>query len=229
MSSTELSLHEQLVLLALEPSSLPGPFKSKSKYVDIGVAGAILLLLVRGGRVTFQRGSFHVRGQLAVGDSEVDELLKDLESKADPFRAQSIGRWLRRAARAKPQDAAISGLVSRKVLARKNGKLFLLQSEAREEVLQRVRQAIRGEERANQDTAALASLAHAAMCLSKREFSNELKRHRKQLNALGEQTGPVIPAVRAAVSDRKFKASLLQVLGALFGILVTLALRYCSS
>ena len=140
VSPTELSLHEKLFLLAQEPSSLPGPFKSKSRYVNIGVAGAILLLLVRGGRVTFQRGSFHVRGQLAVGDSEVDELLKDLESKAEPFRAQRIGRWLRRAARAKPQDAVISGLVSRKVLARKKGKLFLLQSEAREEVVQRVRQ-----------------------------------------------------------------------------------------
>ena len=226
MSPTELSLHEKLFLLAQEPSSLPGPFKSKSKYVNIGVAGAILLLLVRGGRVTFQRGSFHVRGQLAVGDSEVDELLKDLESKADPFRAQRIGRWLRRAARAKPQDAVISGLVSRKVLARKKGKLFLLQSEAREEVVQRVRQAIRGEERASQDTAALASLAHAAMCLSHREFRNELKRHKSQLNALGKLAGPVVPAVQTAVSERKFKTSMLQLLGALLGILVTLALRY---
>lgn len=209
MSSTDLTLYEQLVLLALESTSAEYPVTIKKKYLEIGVAGAILLLLLRSGRVTFQRGGFQVRGQLSVGDREVDDVLKDLENKADPFKPLRIGKWLKRAAKPTLQNAVVSGLVNKKILARKKNRLFIVTPEARDEIVQRLSAAIREKERADEQTAALASLAHATMCLDKMEFSDELKNHKKQLNALGEQTGPVIPAVRTAVAERKLINSVL--------------------
>ena len=228
-SRRELTLYEQLVLVAGDTSRGPGDFRTKSKHLDLGVAGAVLFLLLRGGRVTFQRGRFHVRGQLSLGDGELDKLLMNLMNKADPFKAMRANKWLRRAARAKPQDTVISGLIAKGFLAREDRKLTLLRPEAREEIVERLRAAVQDQERADEKTAALAGLAYAAQCLGKREFRDELKRQKTHLNAFGKHTGPVIPAVRAAVADRKFRASLLQGLLAALGIVVTLFFRYCSS
>ncbi len=226
MSRIELSLHEQLVLLAIDTTYGPIDLRITAKFLDIGVAGAILLLLLRRGRVTFQRDSFSVRGQLSVGDSEVDELLKGLENKADPFKPMRINKWLQRAARAQLQNAVISGLVVKGIIARKKRRFSILKPEVREEIVRRLRGAIREQERADEKTAALASLAHASMCLHKREFGDEMKRYKTQLNALGKQTGPVIPAVHTAVSNKKFQSSLQQVLFWLIGTLVALLMRY---
>lgn len=228
-SRTELTLYEQLVLVAGDASRGPGDFRLKSRHLDLGVAGAVLFLLSRSGLVTFQRGRFHVRGQLSLGDSELDTLLMKLTNKADPFKAMRANKWLRRAARVKPQETVISGLIAKGFLAREDRQLSLPRPEAREEIVERLRAAVQDRERADEKTAALAGLAHAAQCLGKREFRDELKGHKTHLNALGKQTGPVVPAVRAAVSDRKFRASLQQVLVAASGIVVTLFFRYCSS
>ena len=229
-SGNDLTLYEQLVLLALVPTSIQEPLRMEKKYLDIGVSGAILILLLRSGRVTFQRGGFEVRGQLSVGGKEVDELLKGLENKADPFSPLRLGKWLRRTARAKPQNAVISGLVIKGVLARKKRKLFILKPELREEIVQRLSEAIRGEVRADDKTAALASLAHATKCLKWLEFSDELKRHKAQLNALGKLSGPVIPAVRTAVAERKLVTSINNVVGYATSAAVALLLaRACSS
>ena len=230
MSRTDLTLYEQLVLLALESTSAEYPLTIKKKYLEIGVAGAILLLLLRSGRVTFQRGGFQVRGQLSVGDREVDDVLKGLENKADPFKPLRIGKWLRRAARPKLRKAVVSGLVNKKILATKKSKLFILTPEAREEIVHRLSAAIREKERADEHTAALASLAHGTMCLDKMEFSDELKNYKKQLNALGEQTGPIIPAVRTAVAERKLINSIINGSALVTSSVTALLLaRACSS
>ena len=229
-SGNDLTLYEQLVLLALVPTSIQEPLRMEKKYLDIGVSGAILILLLRSGRVTFQRGGFEVRGQLSVGGKEVDELLKGLENKADPFRPLRLGKWLRRAARARPQNAVISGLVIKGVLARKKSNLFILQPEMREEIVKRLSEAIRDKQRADEKTAALAGLAHATKCLKRSEFGEELKRCTAQLNALGRQSGPVIPAVRTAVAQRKLVTSIASAVGSAAGAGVTVALlRACSS
>lgn len=230
MSRTDLTLYEQLVLLALESTGAENLVTTGKKPLEIGLAGAILFLLMRSGRVTFQRGGFQVRGQLSVGDGEVDEFLKGLENKADPFKPLRIGKWLQRAAKPKLQNAVVSGLVNRKILARKKSKLFIRSPEAREEIVQRVSAAIREKERADEQTAALASLAHASMCLDKLEFSDELKNYKKQLNALGEQTGPVIPAVRTAVAERKLINSIINGSALVTSSVTALLLaRACSS
>ncbi|MDE0128242.1 MAG: GPP34 family phosphoprotein [Gammaproteobacteria bacterium] len=230
MSRTDLTLYEQLVLLALESTGAEYPVTIKKKYLEIGVAGAILFLLVRSGRVTFQRGGYQVRGQLSVGDAEVDDFLKGLENKADPFKPLRIGRWLQRAAKPKLKNAVVSGLVNQKILATKKSKLFIRSPEAREEIVQRLSAAIREKERADEQTAALASLAHATMCLDKLEFSEELKNCKKQLNALAEQSGPVIPAVRTAVAERKLVNSIINGAALVAGSSAAVLLaRACSS
>lgn len=230
MTHTDLTLYEQLVLIALDLTSAAHPVSIKKKYLEIGVAGAILLLLVRSGRVTFQRSGFQVRGQLSVGDREVDDFLRGLENKADPFKPLRIGKWLQRAAKPKLKNAVVSGLVNKKILSRKKSKLFILKPEAREEIMQRLRAAIRGEERADEQTAALAGLAHATDCLHGLVFRDELKNYKTQLNALGEQSGPVIPAVRTAVAERKLVNSILYGASAVAGpSAAVLLVRACSS
>ena len=230
MSHADLTLYEQLVLLALESTSAEYPVTIKKKYLEIGVAGAILLLLLRSGRVTFQRGGFQVRGQLSVGVREVDDFLKGLENKADPFKPLSIGKWLKRAAKPKLKNAAISGLVDKNILARKKRKLFIRKPELREEIVHRLNEAIRGKEGADEKTAALASLAHAAECLNWLEFSDKPKNHKTRLNELGKQSGPVIPAVRTAVAERKLVNSVLNAIGLVASSSIALLLaRACSS
>lgn len=230
MSSTDLTLYEQLVLLALESASAEYPVTIKKKYLEIGVAGAILLLLLRSGRVTFQRGGFQVRGQLSVGDREVDDFLKGLENKADPFKPLRIGKWLKRAAKPKLNNTAISGLVNKNILARKKRKLLILKPELREEIVHRLNEAIRGKEGADEKTAALASLAHAAECLDWLEFGDKPKNHKTRLNELSKHSGPVIPAVRTAVAKRKLVNSVLNAIGLVASSSIALLFaRACSS
>ena len=225
----ELALHEKLVLLACDTSYGTTDMGFHGKYLGVGVAGAVLFLLLRGGRVTFHRGRFHVRGQFSVGDRELDKALGDLEKKADPFKALRIEKWLLRAAEAELQEAVISGLVEKGILDGKASRYSILNPELREDIVNELRSAILEPQSVNEMTAALAGISNAIGCLRKNEFGDELQNRKMQFHELGRHAGPVIPAVRTAVYEKRLRNSIQYLYIFVAGIAGAFLARYCSS
>ena len=225
----KLSLDEQLVLLALDVSFGPESAKIYSKSLDVGVAGAILFLLLRNGGVTINGNYVNARGPYSLGGGELDVLLKVWQGKVDLFKAHRIGAWILRIAKLQPHLAVIAGLERKGILATRKRKKVLLKPEVREQLVKRLRQVIREGNAADEETAALIGLAHACQCLDEAEFGEELRLHKAQLEALGTREGPLPLWVRTAVADQKMRNSLRYLYYAGGSVVGALIAGQCSS
>lgn len=103
MDTTTVTLPEELLLLAIDPSSgRPRGVMNRTRY---GVAGAVLAELEAAGRVGHDRGRIAVADGRPTGDPVLDSALGRLP---DSGKAVSARRWIRRESREMTEVSARS-------------------------------------------------------------------------------------------------------------------------
>lgn len=224
----ELGLQEQYVLLAMGAAFNVEHVTVDSRWLDIGVAATVLFQLWRSGRVSLDEGRVRPRGALSVGQADLDALLQKLAKKEAPFKSRGISSWLLRMAQAKPHKTVLEGLAHKGVLSRKKRKHILILPEARKRIIERLQRVISEGDGADEQTAALVGIADASRVLETWELAGDASEHAAQVEALGRTAGPVVAAVRTAVSEKKLRDSLSYLYYLAGGGLVALLLGKCS-
>ncbi|MEN8653975.1 GPP34 family phosphoprotein [Streptomyces sp. 21So2-11] len=97
--SPSLSLPEELLLLGLDPQR--GNARVRMRYVEYGVAGAVLAELELGGHVTEERGRIQVINPLAPADPVAAQVLASLPApgKGQRGKGERTKGWVRSAGR----------------------------------------------------------------------------------------------------------------------------------
>ena len=227
---TQLGLHEKFLLLSLVPSIGAEHAKLKARWLGIGVAGAILYMLLRRGRVTIEGNRVTARGSLRLDGSRLDQLLRDLETRTGPFNRPRISAWLRRTAKLKPQLAVSEQLVGKGILKPNKRDFFLVMPELRDGLKKRLRETVVEGKVADEEMAVLAALMEATEQLAWLQMDDEKDKMKAQMRILGRQAGPALLAVRTAVAEQKLRKSLQNVIGLAVATGVTaLMARVCSN
>ncbi len=181
--------------------------------MGIGVAGAILYMLLRRGRLTIEANRVTMRGNLRLEGFGLDQLLRDLEAKTGPFRRPRISAWLRRTAKSKPERVVSERLVNNGILKRKRRRFSLVRPEMRVELLKSLRDTVAEGKVADEETAALAALLEAIEQHVWLGPEYDPRKMKAQAQVLGREAGPALLAVRTAVAEQKLRKSVQNVIG----------------
>jgi hypothetical protein len=103
MDTTAVTLPEELLLLAIDPSS--GRPRGTMSHTRYGVAGAVLAELEAAGRIGHDRGRISVADGRPTGDPLLDSALGRLPAAG---KAVSARRWIRRESREMTEVSARS-------------------------------------------------------------------------------------------------------------------------
>ena len=226
----KLSLDEQLVLLALYDSLGPKAARIRAKWLDLGLAGAVLHRLLQRGSVTIVEGRISARGSLAIGDIILDPLLAELGAKSSPFKLPRVSAWLKRVVGKNLRLVIVSKLVGKGVLRLIDPEFEILMPELHEELVQRVRRTVVGGKDADQEMVVLAGLADAAGCLKQVAHGKDLHLDKAGINNLRRRAGPSARWVRTAVGEQRFRTSVTSAISTIIGSgIVAIAARQCSS
>lgn len=226
----QLGLHEQLVLLALDVPPNRKRARLRTQWLGFGVAGAILFMLLRSGRVTIERDRITARGKLTLSEFGLETLLTELEAKIGPFKRPRPSAWLRRVAGLKALNHVLLRLEVKGILKPDKGGFRLMKPGLRNDLEQRLRETVIEGKVASEETAALAALVEAINVFNWLWVEDGKRQVKQKFRILGRQAGPAIPAVRTAVAERKLAQSIASVFGAAAGTGITfLLIRACSS
>jgi hypothetical protein len=213
MKSSGLSLHEEVLLLALRDDK--GTFSSS--VINFPLAGAMMAELLLLGRIRVDEESrrklVDLKDRRPTGDPLLDEGLRKIEAAK---RRASLKSWVMRFARLKRLKYRVAeGLCRKGILRAEEGKILLLfkrtlypEIDPRPEraLIDRLRRTIfRDEGDLSPRTAILVSIANGADLLKISFDKKELRRRKKRIRQIsaGEVTGKAtrdaIEAMQAAV------------------------------
>lgn len=211
--SSELMLHEEILLLALDDVKGVVPFGTMHTY---GMAGGILTELLLGGSLRVERVKksliIDMADDRSTGDPVLDDVLVRIRSAK---RRASLNTWVSHVAGiSRLQERVAEGLHDRGILRSEEGRVLLFfrrqtwpeQDTAPEAALMhRIRAAIEGEGEVDARTATTIALAKACDILKLNFERSELKARKKRIeaivngNVVGDAAREAIEAVMAVM------------------------------
>lgn len=213
MKANELSMHEQLLLIALRDEQ--GTLEWKAGMHQYALGGAILAELLLVERLAIEDSKKHlvrVVKHLPVGEPLLDEALQMV---ADSRREKRAAEWVGRFAGIRNLRHRIAlQLCQRGILRESVDKILWIftrkiypeiDSQPENELVQQLHDAIFHKGPISPETAIVLSLASATGMLEIHFDKKELKRHRERIeqitsgSAIGEATRTTVQAVRAAM------------------------------
>lgn len=213
MKAKELSMYEQLVLMALRDEE--GTLESKAGMHQYALGGAILAELVLADRLAIddsKKHLVHVTRHKRVGEPLLDEALQMV---ADSKREKRAEHWVARFASIKNlRHRVAQQLCRRGVLKESEDKILWIftrkiypeiDPEPERELVQQLHDAIFRNDKIPPQTAIVLSLANATGMLRIHFDKKELKRRKERIeqitsgSAIGEATRATVQAVQAAM------------------------------
>lgn len=212
MTASRLTLHEELMLLALRDRE--GTVFGGTMY-PYGIAGAVIAELALEERIDVaadRRNRVSLRDPTPLGNPLLDEWLSNIQTSKKDRAAADWVSWI--ASKSDLKHRVAVGLVRRGILrADEESVLWIFSRKIYPEVdhrpegelIQRVENALRSDEPVDARTAVLVTLADATNILSCVIDRKELKARRERLEALAdgdavvESTAAAIEAVQTAM------------------------------